>query len=407
MPDDHSPHAISTASLPWQSQPTPGGRQSATPRLVQGATAALVLLTLVVGFPAGRPGHIQAAEPSRSGITVLGATPEATPALTLPVIEQVWETTGGPTTPLGAPYGMAVAPDGTLWVVDGNNARFQIFAPDGTFRETWGTAGSGAGQFQFHPSGSGGYGDAVFDRQGTLYVADTGNHRVQKFDATRRFVLAWGSEGTGAGQFQDLISIAVGPDGSIYAADQTRNDVQRFDAEGRFRNTIGEPGNGEGQLNGAEAVAIDAAGTVWVCDYGTGRIERFAPDGRFLDTWTHDQGDDPLVSPDDLAIDTTGRVWVTDMERGDVHVFAPGGRLLTTFRHTRTDAQPVTGFVGLIGIAVGSDGQVYVGDWDGNVVTAFRVLPPGSSAGSASSASGRRTVLGLVLRWSRTVNAWL
>src|SRR5688500_14654777 len=83
-------------------------------------------------------------------------------------------------------------PPGNLWVADGNHDRFQILAPDGTHLETWGTQGSGKGQFEFTAPESGfgvGYGDVAFDGAGNLYVVDTGNHRVQKFAPDRAFLL--------------------------------------------------------------------------------------------------------------------------------------------------------------------------------------------------------------------------
>src|SRR5918994_2677984 len=58
------------------------------------------------------------------GTNAQEATPSAGP------VEFLWETGGGPDTPLGNPSHLAVAPDGNIWVVDGDNDRFQIFAPD-------------------------------------------------------------------------------------------------------------------------------------------------------------------------------------------------------------------------------------------------------------------------------------
>src|SRR5688572_8279289 len=83
-----------------------------------------------------------------------GATPSAVPA------EFLWETSGGPKSPLGNPAHLAIAPDGSIWVADGDNHRFQIFDPDGSFVEAWGTKGSGEGEFDFTTIGWGGYDEA-------------------------------------------------------------------------------------------------------------------------------------------------------------------------------------------------------------------------------------------------------
>lgn len=72
-------------------------------------------------------------------------------------IEFLWETRGDPDSPLGNPAHVAIAPDGSIWVADGDNHRFQIFAPNGKFLEAWGTKGSGEGEFDFTTIGFGGY----------------------------------------------------------------------------------------------------------------------------------------------------------------------------------------------------------------------------------------------------------
>ena len=72
--------------------------------------------------------------------------------------------------PLGNPAHLAIAPDGSIWVADGDNDRFQIFAPDGSLLEAWGTTGSGEGEFDFTTIGWGGYDQAAiaFAPDGTL-----------------------------------------------------------------------------------------------------------------------------------------------------------------------------------------------------------------------------------------------
>src|SRR5262249_50516782 len=251
-----------------------------------------------------------------------------------------------------------------LWVVDSKNNRFQIFASDGTFREIWGSPGSGEGQFNFLPydggGNPGGYGDIVFDDQGNFYVADPGNFRIQKFAADRTFIRQWGSKGTENGQFLDIFSVAVGPRGDIFVADESRNDVQRFDADGHFLNTIGGPGTGPGQLSDTEAAAVDATGIVWLTDYDTGQIQRYAPDGQFLGSWGQRGVDDgELYHPVGLAFDQSGRVWEVDLGLGRVQVFAPDGHFLTAVKRSRPEFPP-TGFLSPIRIALSDDGQVYI-----------------------------------------------
>ena len=104
------------------------------------------------------------------------------------------------------PRGLAIDPDGNLWVADHGNNRVQKLGPDGRFLAVIGrnggdgSAGVAAAQFK-QPRG------VAVDRAGNLFVADKNNHRIQKFDPTGQFIRVWGrhggdgSAGKGSGEF--------------------------------------------------------------------------------------------------------------------------------------------------------------------------------------------------------------
>ena len=287
-------------------------------------------------------------------------------------VELVWETTGG-SEPFDMPFDVAIDPAGNLWVSDGRNSRFQIFAPDGTFLEAWGTPGNGEGEFTFTRKRDGqGFGGVAFDADGNIYVVDTGNFRAQKFDAERHFVKAWGSEGEGDGQFRDPLGIAVSPDGLIYVIDDDRDDVQVFDADGAFRLKFAGFGVDPGKmLDAGTSIAFDGDGNVLVSDFGNQRVQRFAPDGTFLDAWGSfgtDEG--KFVNPNGLAVDGEGRVYVTDVGNHRVQVFAAEGEFL--FFIDGEDLGDAPDFITPADIAVAADGTIYVSDAGSNVVRAFR-----------------------------------
>ena len=164
---------------------------------------------------------------ARPGVAAQVATPE-TPPMAGPA-GFFWESAGDPQRPLADPWFLCLDPDGNLWVVDGRNNQFQIFAPDGTFLEAWGTSRDDEGRVRLCRARS-----LRFDAAGNLYVVDTGNHRVQKFDPDRALLTAWGGEGRGEGQFLGPLDIAIAPDGRVYVIDDQRNDVQVFDGDGQF-----------------------------------------------------------------------------------------------------------------------------------------------------------------------------
>jgi DNA-binding beta-propeller fold protein YncE len=88
-------------------------------------------------------------------------------------------------------------------------------------------SGDEPGQFD-EPQG------VTLDGEGNLYVADTGNQRIQKFNAAGEFLLEFGEEGDGAGQFRYPRLVRAGPQGDVFVADSTAGRLLRFDGEGRF-----------------------------------------------------------------------------------------------------------------------------------------------------------------------------
>jgi len=103
----------------------------------------------------------------------------------------------------------------------------------------WGSSGSGNGQFSYPY-------DVAVDGAGNVYIADTCNHRVQKFTAAGAFLESWGSYGTGVGQFNYSMGVGIGRAGNVYVTDACNNRIQQFTSEGVFVGTWGGSGTGNG-----------------------------------------------------------------------------------------------------------------------------------------------------------------
>jgi DNA-binding beta-propeller fold protein YncE len=173
------------------------------------------------------------------------------------------------------------------------------------FVRAWGSQGSADGQFD-------GPSSVAVDSQGNVYVVDSGNARVQKFDSTGNFLLKWGSYGKTSGQFRTPAGIAVDASGDVYVADSGNRRIQKFDGSGNFLLQWGSLGYDPGQFAAMGGVAIDHQGAVYVLDlyYGNGRIQKFDSGGAFLLYW---QPNAPTPnSPVDIAVGSSDLVYESD-----------------------------------------------------------------------------------------------
>jgi DNA-binding beta-propeller fold protein YncE len=226
---------------------------------------------------------------------------------------------------LVSPAGLAMSPEGDLWVADAGNHRIQklralredITAVLGQPLAVVGRRGSRPGELE-SPAG------LAVDSRGNLYVADRGNHRIQKLSPQGKPLAAWGSRGAEPGHFESPAGIAVGPKDLVYVADTGNHRVQVFDASGRLLRTWGSRGKGAGQLESPQGVAVDAAGRVYVADTGNDRIQKFDPSGRALATaGCPGTKSGELRRPVAVALDRDGYLYVVDAGNHRIQKLGP------------------------------------------------------------------------------------
>lgn len=178
---------------------------------------------------------------------------------------------------LNNPGGVAVGPKDQVYVADFGNQRVQELTADGEFVRQWGETGKKGyilgGDFNYPI-------DVAVAGDGTLFVADGFNDRVQVFGPDGAFVRKWGGpfganiRGSARGWFKVPTGIALGPDGAtVFVADQENNRVQKFTRRGAFRTAFGTPHDGPGYTESAVAVAPD--GTVYTANLVDNRVEQW------------------------------------------------------------------------------------------------------------------------------------
>lgn len=228
---------------------------------------------------------------------------------------------GAPAGRLHEPRGLALAPDGTVFVADFGNERIQAFGPDMKAMRAWGVHGNAAGEFA-QP------GAVAVGPTGDIYVADTWNHRVQVFSSDGAFLRAWG-----AGLYGPR-GIAVDGSGSVYVVDTGNNRVMRFSAEGQLEKAWGSKGAGPGQFVEPVGIFVDEAGTVYVVDNGNGRLEWISRDGQFVGQLEVDGWSSKAYSEPHVALDDKGVIWVTVPGAREVRAYDRRGKLLRTITGT-------------------------------------------------------------------------
>ncbi len=175
------------------------------------------------------------------------------------------------------PRGIAVTRDGSrLAVADTANRRVLVFSVDpvtGVFSNLFqfGSYGTAAGQFNDPIA-------VAFKPTGEIVVADsqqsgTCNNRIQIFSTTGSFVSTFGSAGSGVGQFNRLLGLGIGADGSFYAADGVNNRIESFDNAASFTWQFGSSGSALGEFNRVWDAQPGLANYVYVTDFYNNRIQ--------------------------------------------------------------------------------------------------------------------------------------
>ena len=113
------------------------------------------------------------------------------------------------------------------------------------------------------------------DSTGKVYVADSGNHRIQVFTARGRLLRVFGRRGNAQGELGGPIGVSIDTQGLVYVSEKDNHRVSVFTSEGQFVTSFGRKGKGAGQFNEPLRLAVDLGGVVYVCDRFNKRVQVF------------------------------------------------------------------------------------------------------------------------------------
>lgn len=193
----------------------------------------------------------------------------------------LYQFTVGNPNDLVKPSGVAVSPDGQkIFVVDRGTVGLSdhkviAYSPSNVELFRIGPRGAEPGRVDTPLA-------ATVSSDGTLYVLDSGNFRVQAFDINGNFKHTFGSVGNGFGQFSRPRSIATDPRGNIYVSDASFNNVQIFNPAGKLLMWLGKAGIEDvpGQFALLGAITVDETGRLYVSDQLHPKIEVYRPTER-------------------------------------------------------------------------------------------------------------------------------
>jgi DNA-binding beta-propeller fold protein YncE len=263
------------------------------------------------------------------------------------------------------PSDIALDSRGNIFLVDGVNSRIVAVDENGRWRFEFGKEGKGKGQFMM-PLGI----DVA--ESGKIFVADTGNHRIQVFNRD--------------GTFDYMFTVKSGPDEApsnpvdvavsklnnyLYVSDNDNHNIKVYKQNGTFDFQWGVFGEDRGAFRYPAMMTINEYNEVFIVDVLNTRVQKFDPFGAFIvdiGSWGVLQG--TLFRPKGVALDNKNRVFISDSYMGVIQAFTDLGRFLGVI----CEKDKLRKFKAPVGIVVDKNDRLLVVEMKGNIITVLKLL---------------------------------
>ena len=247
------------------------------------------------------------------------------------------------------PLCVAIHDNGDIYVGSDDGCIY-VFDQTGQRKSTICISGSGDGQFSY-PHGISIKGDV-------LYVADSGNHRVQKLTSSGKFLHKFGQQGSGQGQFNLPVAVIIDSNKKLIVSDYNNHRIQIFNENGGWLLTIDGNGSGNHSFQSPWGLALDPQGNIHVAVHGSTTIKVFSKEGVYVRMYG-----DPN-DPRGLAIDGEGYSLVSEISGHCLSIYDPEGNKIHTVGNLKHP----------MGTALDPRvGSVFIADYGGNNVLKYCV----------------------------------
>lgn len=260
------------------------------------------------------------------------------------------------------PTDVAIGKQQQIYIVDSGNHRVQVFSPDGAYKFSFGSKGSGRDQLN-SPVG------ITTARDGRVLVADRGNNRIQIYDENGVFLL---SIPTIAGK-TTLTPVDVAVDSSekkiIVSASGPHHRLMVFNNKGKLIGFWGKPGNNQGEFRYPASVTVSRSNETYIVDVFNTRVQVFDSKGEFLvsvGSWGVTPGH--LFRPKGVTIENDKQILVSDSYLGVIQIFNSD----TRFHAVLGANGEIARFDTPAGMAVDKHDRLYVAEIMANRVSVLK-----------------------------------